>query len=70
MCVVESVDKFGYTGILSPPQLHCGEHGDNVSTLDTTTVCGDQVEEIPQVNAGVKRVWVSEALYPSVFGDL
>ena len=53
-----------------PPQMHGGKHGDNVSTLDTTTVCGDQVEEIPRVNAGVKEVRVSEALYPSVFGDL
>ena len=44
--------------------MHDGEHDDNVSTLDPTTVCGKQVEEILQVNAGIKGVWVSEVPDP------
>ena len=70
MCIVKSVDKFGDTWIFFPPQIHGGGHGYNVSTLDTTTVRGEKVREIIQSNAGVKLVWVSEVLYPSVFDDI
>ena len=57
-------------GMFFPPQMHGGKHGDNVITLNPTTVCGKQVKEIPQVNVGVKGVRVSEAPDPSVFDDL
>ena len=70
MCVVTSVDKFGDMGIFCPPQMHGGKHGDNVKTLDPTTVRGEQVKDIPQGNAGVKGVWFSEAPDPSVLDDL
>ena len=50
--------------------MHGGEHGDNVSTLSPTTVRGEQVEEIPWGNAGVKGAQVSEAPDPSVFDKL
>ena len=50
--------------------MHGGKHGDNVSTLNPTTVRGEQIKEIPSGNAGLKGVWVSEAMDPSVLDDL
>ena len=70
LCVVKSVDKFGDAGIFCPTQIHVGEHGNNVGTLNTIAVRGEQVEEISQGNAGVEGVRVSETPDPSVFDDL
>ena len=70
LCVVESVDKFGDTGIFCPPQMHGAEHGNNVGTHDPATVRGKQVKDIPWGKAGAEGVWVSETPDPSVFDDL
>ena len=50
--------------------MHDGKHGNDVGTLKPTTVCLEQVKDIPQVDAGVEGVWVSETLNPSVFDNL
>ena len=50
--------------------MHGVKHVDNVSTLEPTTVCGYQIEEIPRYNVGVKGVRVLEVQDPSVFDDL
>ena len=54
LCVVKSVVKFRDMGILCPPQIHGGKHEDNISMLNPSTVRGEQVEEIPLGNTGVK----------------
>ena len=53
MRVVEAFDELRHSRVFFPPQMHGGEHGDNVSTLSPTTVRDEQVEEIPQGNAGI-----------------
>ena len=55
LCVVKSVVKFRDMGILCPPQIRGGKHGDSVSTFDSTTVSGKQAKEILRGNAGVKE---------------
>ena len=50
--------------------MHGGKHGDNIGTLETTSVCGNQVEEIPWGEAGVEGFQVSETPEPSVFNNL
>ena len=67
MCVVKYVNKFGDTGILFPPQMHCGDYGNNVGMLKPITVPDEQFEEIPWGNAVVEGVRVSETPDPSVF---
>ena len=66
MCVVKYVNKFGDTGILFPPQMHCGDYGNNVGMLKPITVPDEQFEEIPWGNAVVEGVRVSETPDPSV----
>ena len=50
--------------------MHGGKHEDNVGTLDPNTMCGDQVEDIPRGNAGVKGVRVLETPDPIIFDNL
>ena len=50
--------------------MHGGKHGDNVGTLEPTTVSREQVGDIPRGDAGVEGVRVMETPDPSVFDDL
>ena len=64
--VVKVVDKLRHLRVFRPPQMHGGEHGGNVDSLDPSIVRQEKIEKISWADGGVKAVGVTEATDPSV----